>query len=88
MSRTPAVRLPGLAPVLLLASVATLAGLVILPLGLEGMFSVIRSADRHLYARSYWPAMGDRPPLTGGPLDRAPWSRWTSPPARSPPPRP
>ena len=47
--------------------------LVIRPLGLDGMFSVIRSADRHLYARSYWPALADRPPLTGGPLDRAPW---------------
>lgn len=47
--------------------------LVIQPLGLTGMLSVIRSADRHRFPLSYWPALADRPPLVGGPLDRAPW---------------
>lgn len=56
-----------------LSTPEALQQLVIRPLGLTGMLSVIRSADRHLYPLSYWPAMADRPPLTGGPLDRAPW---------------
>ncbi len=56
-----------------LSTPRALQELVIKPLGLDGMFSVIRSADRHRYAASYWPALADRPPLVGGPLDRAPW---------------
>jgi CubicO group peptidase (beta-lactamase class C family) len=50
-----------------------LQDLVIQPLGLTGMLSVIRSADRQLFPLSYWPALADRAPLVGGPLDRAPW---------------
>jgi CubicO group peptidase (beta-lactamase class C family) len=50
-----------------------LQDLVIKPLGLTGMLSVIRSADRRRFPLSYWPALADRPPLVGGPLDRAPW---------------
>lgn len=56
-----------------LSTPQALQELVIKPLGLAGMLSVIRSADRHRFPLSYWPALADRPPLTGGPLDRAPW---------------
>ncbi|MDQ0466089.1 CubicO group peptidase (beta-lactamase class C family) [Caulobacter ginsengisoli] len=56
-----------------LSTPQALQDLVMRPLGLTGMLSVIRSADRHLFPLSYWPALSDRAPLVGGPLDRAPW---------------